>query len=104
MLVKAIVIQSNTDWTHLPLPTTDSGDFTASEQLVTFLPGDLSRVVEVTVSSDGLLEEEEEFVCVLSVPAGETGVVLGRSTTTVIIGDSDGTYFLVEVRLCTRDV
>ncbi len=71
-------------------PTSDSGDFVFTEQLVTFLPDDAFQTVAVQVSLDGILEEVEIFSCSLTVPAEETGVTFGRSATTVTIMDSDG--------------
>ena len=67
------------------------GDFTAQEQLLlTFNASDASLSVAIAIARDGLVEAEEAFGAVLSVPEGEGGVELGTlREATVTITDSD---------------
>ena len=46
--------------------------------------------VPVSILQEGLLEETENFRCVLTPVRGETGVVISRDMTSVNIVDSDG--------------
>ena len=46
--------------------------------------------VPVGILQEGLLEETENFSCVLTPAHEETGVVISRDTASVSIVDSDG--------------
>ena len=64
-------------------------DFTFTDEIITFQPEDSFLLASVAVSMDGILEYTEVFGCLLTVPSAETGVTLGRSSSTVSIIDSD---------------
>ena len=57
--------------------------------MVLFQPPDIQAVAAVTVFDDTLIEGTEEFLGMLRVPPGVTGVVLGRDVTTVEILDDE---------------
>ena len=68
-------------------------DYTGRQNVeVSFDPSQLEQTVfvDVLVNDDQLLEGEEQFFGVLSLPAGSTGVVLGEDRATATIQDNDG--------------
>jgi len=50
--------------------------------------------VVVPILNDDLHEPTESFLARLSLPAGQTGVLLDQDTTTVTIEDDDGKIYL----------
>ena len=64
-------------------------DYTTTSVTVTFQAAESSQVVMVPILPDTLLEGVEQFTAQLSLPAGQTGVVLGANTATVEITDDD---------------
>ena len=68
-------------------------DYTTTSQTVTFQPTDFLMIVMVPILSDNHLEGEEQFTAMLSLPAGQVGVMLGADTATVEITDNDCKYF-----------
>ena len=59
-------------------------------RLMTFNPGVVEQAVGVVILDDRIVEEDEEFLVVLSVPEGEEGVGVREETATVTIVDNDG--------------
>ena len=59
---------------------------------MTFAPSETSRIVMVPIIDDSIGEEVEQFTAQLSVPPGQSGVVLGANTTTVEITDDRKLY------------
>ena len=64
-------------------------DYTTTSVMVTFQAAETSQVVMVPILPDTLLEGLEQFTAQLSLPAVQTGVVLGADTATVEITDDD---------------
>ena len=60
-------------------------DYTITSVTLTFQAADTSQIVMVSILPEGT----EQFTAQLSLPAGQTGVVLGAATTTVEIADDD---------------
>ena len=60
---------------------------------MTFQPTETSLIVMVPILIDNRLEGEEQFTAMLSLPAGQVGVMLGADTATVEITDDDCKYF-----------
>ena len=60
-----------------------------NEVEITFGPAIDSRIYHILITSDEILEAEESFTVLLSVPSTERGVVLGQSSATVVITDDD---------------
>ena len=58
--------------------------------LLTFDPGVIELEVGVVILEDSIVEEDEEFLVVLSVPVGEEGVEVREETATITIVDNDG--------------
>ena len=56
---------------------------------MTFAPSETSRIVMVPIIDDNVGEGVEQFTARLSVPAGQSGVVLGEDMATVEITDDD---------------
>jgi len=56
---------------------------------MTFQPTETSQIVMVPILDDDNLEGVERFTAMLSLPAGQVGVVLGANMTTVEITDDD---------------
>ena len=56
---------------------------------MTFAPSEDSQVVMVPIIDDSVGEGVEQFTAQLSVPPGQSGVVLGASIATVEITDDD---------------
>ena len=68
-------------------------DYTTTSQMVTFQPTETSLIVMVPILIDIRLEGVEQFTAMLSLPAGQVGVVLGVDMATVEITDDDCEYF-----------
>ena len=64
-------------------------DFDPTTEMLTFDSNMQQVVVSINISQDALLEEREEFLVELSVPAGERGVRLTNRTARVLIQDSN---------------
>ena len=60
---------------------------------MTFEPTETSQIVMVPIVVDNNLEGVEQFTAVLSLPAGQIGVVLGADMATVEITDDDCKLF-----------
>ena len=56
---------------------------------MTFAPTQTSQVVMVPIIDDSVGEGSEQFTAQLSLPPGQSGVVLGASMATVEITDDD---------------
>ena len=56
---------------------------------MTFAPSEDSRIVMVPIIDDNIGEGVEQFTAQLSLPAGQSGVVLGEDEATVEITDDD---------------
>ena len=56
---------------------------------MTFAPSEDSRTVMVPIIDDSIGEGVEQFTARLSVPAGQSGVVLGEDMATVEITDEE---------------
>ena len=69
--------------------STAGEDYTTTSQTVTFQPGETSLIVMVPILIDNRLEGVEQFTAMLSLPAGQVGVVLGANMATVEITDDD---------------
>ena len=61
---------------------------------MTFLPAEMSKIVMVPIRNDNIFEGLEQFTARLSIPAGETGVMLGAAMATVDITDDDSESFM----------
>jgi len=68
-------------------------DYTTTSETVTFQPRETSLIVMVPIVIDSRLEGVEQFIAMLSLPAGENGVMLGADMATVEITDDDCEYF-----------
>lgn len=91
----SFVISLNAPWTQ-PVSinyatadgtATSGSDYTATSGTVTFAPGELSKLVTVTVIGDDTAEADETFLLNLSNP---TNVILVRSSATATITNDDG--------------
>ena len=60
-----------------------------NEVEITFGPAIDSIIYQIPITNDEILEAEESFTVLLSVPSTERGVVLGQSSATVVITDDD---------------
>ena len=60
---------------------------------VTFTAGTIEQFVEVMLVDDNIVEGDEAFEALLSLPAGSTGVVLGVNEATATIQDDDGKFY-----------
>ena len=60
---------------------------------------EVSKIVMVPIRDDNVLEGLEQFTARLSIPAGETGVMLGAAMATVEITDDDCESFMTPVML-----
>ena len=69
-------------------------DYTTTSQVVTFQPTETSQIVMVPILGDNSLEGAEQFNGLLSLPAGQVGVVLGANMATVEITDDDCESFM----------
>jgi subtilisin family serine protease len=63
-----------------------NGDYTATSGTLTFNPGETSKVVNVTVANDTLVEADETFFVRLSSAAGAT-IAVGSGTGTIVNDD-----------------
>jgi len=61
----------------------------ATSQTVTFQPMEFSQIVMVPIIADDNLEGAKQFTAMLSLPAGQVGVMLGANMATVEITDDD---------------
>ena len=64
-------------------------DYSTTSQTVTFQAIETSQIVMVPILADDNLEGIEQFTAMLSLPAGQVGVVLGANMATVEITDDD---------------
>ena len=64
-------------------------DYTLTSQTVTFGATETSQIVMVPILVDDNLEGVEQFTAMLTLPAGQVGVVLGADMATVEITDDD---------------
>ena len=64
-------------------------DYKTTSVMVTFQAAEYSQVVMVPILPDTLLEGVEQFTAQLSLPADQTGVVLGASMASIEITDDD---------------
>ena len=55
---------------------------------------EMSKVVMVPIRNDNIFEGFEQFTARLSIPAGETGVMLGAAMAMVEITDDDCESFI----------
>ena len=67
----------------------DGVDYTTTSVTVTFQAAETSQVVMVPILPDNILEGVERFTAQLSLPAGQTGVVLGDNMASIEITDDD---------------
>jgi len=74
--------------------STAGEDYTTTSQTVTFQPTETSQIVMVPILGDDNLEGVEQFTAMLSLPAGQVGVVLGADRATVEITDDDCELFI----------
>ena len=61
---------------------------------MTFQPTETSRIVMVPILNDNRLEGVVQFTAMLSLPAGQGGVMLGAVMATVEITDDDCEPFM----------
>ena len=65
-------------------------DYEAIENAtVTFTPAQTEQFVDVTINDDSVLESNEDFLGLLSLPSGSVGVSLGDRLATATILDND---------------
>ena len=64
-------------------------DYTTTSVTVRFQAAETSQVVTVPILIDTTFEGIEQFTAQLSLPAGQSGVVLGASMASVEITDDD---------------
>ena len=69
-------------------------DYTATSMMVTFQAAETLQVVMVPILPDNLADGVEQFTAQLSLPAAETGVMLGAAMATVEITDDDCESFM----------
>ena len=74
--------------------STGGEDYTTTSVTLTFQAADTSQIVMVPILPDNTFEGTEQFTARLSLPAGETGVMLGAATTTVEIADDNSEQFI----------
>ena len=74
----------------------DTEDYTAVQGTLVFGPSDVQLSIPINVSMDGIFEDTESFSVSLSVPANETGVILGPSTATINIIDCDSKFSFIQ--------
>ena len=55
---------------------------------------EMSKIVMAPIRNDNIIESLEQFTAQLSIPAGETGVMLGAAMATVEITDDDCESFI----------
>ena len=77
----------------LPMHCAAGEDYTTTSQTVTFQPTETSLIVMVPILIDNRLEGVEQFTAMLTLPAGQNGVMLGADMATVEITDDDCEYF-----------
>jgi len=73
----------------VPIHPAAGEDYTTTSQTVTFQPMETTQIVMVPILADDNLEGVERFTAMLSLPAGQVGVVLGANMATVEITDDD---------------
>ena len=74
---------------YLIFSCTAGQDYTTTSQTVTFAPSEESHTVNVPIIDDSIGEGLGQFIAQLSVPTGQSGVVLGEDMATVEITDDD---------------
>ena len=77
----------------------DGVDYTTTSVTVTIQAAETSRVVMVPILPDNILEGVEQFTAQLSLPAGQTGVVLGADMASIEITDDDCKHSYVQILL-----
>ena len=65
-------------------------DFDSNPITIIFGVGEVSKMANVSVSCDNLLENDEEFDIALSLISNNPQVIMGRSSSTGRITDSTG--------------
>ena len=75
-------------------------DYTTTSVTVRFQAAETSQVVMVPILIDTTFEGIEQFTAQLSLPAGQSGVVLGASMASVEITDDDCKHLY---RSCYKD-
>ena len=64
-------------------------DYTTTSVTVTFQAAETSQILMVPILIDTTFEGIEQFIALLSLPAGQDGVVLGANMASVEITDDD---------------
>ena len=64
-------------------------DYTTTSVTVTFQAAETSQILMVPILIDTTFEGIEQFTALLSLPAGQNGVVLGANMASVEITDDD---------------
>ena len=72
---------------------TDGSDFEAVSETVTFLPGETTASVSVSIVGDSNIEDTEMFTATLTTT--DSNVVIGADTATVTILDDDRESYFV---------
>ncbi|MHA3704211.1 Calx-beta domain-containing protein, partial [Jatrophihabitans sp. YIM 134969] len=85
-LASASPVQAVVDYATTAGTATSGVDYAGQTGTVTFLPGETTKTVQVSVVGDTLHENDETFGLVLSNPRGSS---LGTSTATATIDDDD---------------
>lgn len=75
-------------WRTVAISATAGADFTAASGRVTFLPGQTSRTLFVTIANDALAEPDEQFSVTIDNALGGA-TLLSPRTATIIIEDND---------------
>ena len=83
-----LIMRNNLDLL-LPMHSAAGEDYTTTSQTVTFQPTETSLIVMVPILIDNRLEGVEQFTAMLTLPAGQNGVILGANMATVEITDDD---------------
>ena len=81
---------SGTNWCCNLRSDLSPGDYGSIAAEICFPPGTSEQTVVVPILNDDIHEPTESFLARLSLPAGQTGVLLNQDTTTVTIEDDDG--------------
>ena len=78
-------------------------DYTAVNETITFLPNDTQRLLFVTVLPDEIVEDDEDFVLVLSTDSG--AITVGDRAMNISIIDDDGKneYLTYQNALCINE-
>ena len=78
--------------------STAGEDYTTTSTTVVFPPAETSQVVMVPILPDDIFEGAEQFTARLSLPAGQSGVVLGANMATVEITDEEDSRSFLRLR------